>query len=249
MNPLPDRLNLDHLKKQAKQLIRLYRSRDAAAMARFRSTLPATAGLSDEDLSSRGLRLHDAQSCIAREHGFASWPDLKRYVEVQAVAQKERAVRVLHWAQLLYSGDVSGTVNRANPRVALRILADDPDLVAGDPYLACAIGDERALRQATQADPAWVNLSGGPLRLPPLSPSRIRACCAWKNFANGCIAARQLLIADGADVNQHIHSRWPPGSLSEPDQSCPLSTLYGAAGSNHDPGTDQIVARSRRESQ
>ncbi len=26
MNPLPDRLNLDHLKKQAKQLIRLYRS-------------------------------------------------------------------------------------------------------------------------------------------------------------------------------------------------------------------------------
>ena len=98
MNPLPDRLNLDHLKKQAKQLIRLYRSRDAAAMARFRSTLPATAGLSDEDLSSRGLRLHDAQSCIAREHGFASWPDLKRYVEVQAVAQKERAVRVLHWA-------------------------------------------------------------------------------------------------------------------------------------------------------
>src|SRR3954463_2392834 len=85
MNPLPDRLNLDHLKKQAKQLIRLYRSRDAAAMARFRSALPATAGLSDEEISSQQLRLHDAQSCIAREHGFASWPDLKRYVEVQAV--------------------------------------------------------------------------------------------------------------------------------------------------------------------
>ena len=53
MNPLPDRLNLDHLKKQAKQLIRLYLSRDAAAMARFRSALPATAGLSDEDISSQ----------------------------------------------------------------------------------------------------------------------------------------------------------------------------------------------------
>ena len=161
MNPLPDRLNLDHLKKQAKELIRLYRSRDTAAMARFRSTLPATAGLSNEDLSSRGLRLHDAQSCIAREHGFASWPDLKHYVEVQAVAQKERGARILHWAQLLYSGDVSGTVNRANPRVALRILADDPELAADNPYLACAIGDERAVRQATQADPAWVNLAGG----------------------------------------------------------------------------------------
>ena len=37
MNRSPDRLNLDHLKKQAKELIRLYRSRDPAAMARFRA--------------------------------------------------------------------------------------------------------------------------------------------------------------------------------------------------------------------
>jgi hypothetical protein len=236
-----DRLNLDHLKKQAKQLIRLYRSRDAAAMARFRSTLPATAGLSNEDLWSRGLRLHDAQSCIAREHGFASWPDLKRYVEVQAVAQKERAVRVLHWAQLVYSGDVSGTVNRANPRVALRILADDPDLAAGDPWLACAIGDERALRQATQADPAWVNLSGGPLRLPPLFAVAHSSLLRVEEFRERLHRSAKLLIAAGADVNQHIHSRWPPGSLSEPDQRYPLSTLYGAAGSNHDPDLTKLL--------
>jgi hypothetical protein len=245
MNPLPDRLNLDHLKKQAKQLIRLYRSRDAAAMARFRSTLPATAGLGDEDISSRQLRLHDAQSCIAREHGFASWPDLKRYVEVQAVAQKERAVRVLHWAQLLYSGDVSGTVNRANPRVALRILADDPDLVAGDdPYLACAIGDERALQQATQADPAWVNLSGGPLRLPPLCAVAHSSLLRVEEFRERLHRSAQLLIAAGADVNQHIYSRWPPGSLSEPDQQCPLSALYGAAGSNHDPALTKLLLKA-----
>jgi hypothetical protein len=234
-------LNLDHLKKQAKQLIRLYRSRDPAAMARFRSTLPAMAGLGDEDLSSRGLRLHDAQSCIAREHGFASWLDLKRYVEVQAVAREERAVRVLHWAQLIYSGDVSGTVNRANPRVALRILADDPDLVTGDPYLACAIGDERALRQATQADPAWVNLSGGPLRLPPLLAVAHSSLLRVDEFRERLHASAKLLIAGGADVNQHIHSRWPPGSLNEPDQSCPLSTLYGAAGSNHDPALTKLL--------
>jgi ankyrin repeat protein len=51
----------------------------------------------------------------------------------------------------------------------------------------------------------------------------------------------QLLIAAGADVNQHIHSRWPPGSLSEPDQRCPLSALYGAAGSNHDPALTRLL--------
>jgi len=241
MNPLPDRLNLDHLKKQAKQLIRLYRSRDAAAMARLRSALPATAGLGNVDISSQQLRLHDAQSCIAREHGFASWPDLKRYVEVQAVAQKERAVRVLHWAQLLYAGDVSGTVNRANPRVALRILADDPDLIAGDPWLACAIGDERALRQAVQADPALVNTSGGPLRLPPLVAVAHSSLLRAEEFRERLHRCAALLIAAGADVSQHIHSRWPPGSLSEPDQSCPLSALYGAAGSNHDPVLTKLL--------
>ena len=244
MNPLPNRLNLDHLKKQAKELIRLYRSHDQAAMARFRSTLPATAGLSNEDLSTRGLRLHDAQSCLAREHGFASWPDLKRYVEVQAVAQKERVVRVLHWAQLLYSGDVSGTVNRANPRVALRILADDPELVAGNPYLACAIGDERALQQAIQADPAWVNLSGGPLRLPPLFAVAHSSLLRVEEFRERLHRSAELLITAGADVNQHIHSRWPPGSLSEPDQRYPLSTLYGAAGSNHDSALTKLLLKA-----
>src|SRR4029079_3719260 len=126
------------------------------------------AGSNDEDISSAQFRLHDAQSCIAREHGFASWSDLKHYVEVQAARRKERGARILHWARLLYSGDVSGTTNRANPRVALRMLAEDPDIVANDPWLACAIGDEHALRRATQTDPAWVNRPGGPLRLPPL---------------------------------------------------------------------------------
>jgi ankyrin repeat protein len=234
MNRSPDRLNLDHLKKQAKELIRLYRNRDPAAMARFRQALPASTGRSDHDISSLGLRLHDAQSCIAREHGFVSWPDLKRYVEVQAEARKERAARTMHWCQLIYSGDVSGTAHRANPRVALRILADDPELIADDPYLACAIGDEGALQRATQADPPWVNRPGGPLQLPPLLAIAHSSLLRVPEFRERLHRSAQFLIAAGADVNQRIHSRWPPGSLSQPDQSCPLSTLYGAAGSNHD---------------
>jgi len=233
MNPLPDRLNLDHLKKQAKQLIRLYRSRDAAAMARFRSALPAMAGLSDEDISSQQLRLHDAQSCIAREQGFASWPDLKRYVEVQAVAQA-RAVRVLHWLQLIYRGDVSNTASRINLRVGLRMLAEDPALIAGDPYLACAIGDEDTLRQATQADPSWVDRPGGPLQMPPLFAVAHSGLLRVEEFRARLHGSARLLIAAGADVNQRIYSRWPPASIEKPDMRYPLSTLYGAAGANHD---------------
>ena len=236
-----DRLNLDHLKKQAKELIRLYRSRDPAAMMRFRRALPAAAGRSDQEISALQFRLHDAQSCIAREHGFASWPDLKRYVEVQMAARNERTARILHFAQLLYSGDVSGTVNRANPRVALRLLADEPELVAGDPYLACAIGDESALRLMAQADPAWVNLSGGPLRLPPLLAVAHSSLLRVEEFRERLHRSAKLLLAAGADVNQQIYSRWPPGSLSEPDQRYALSTLYGAAGSNHDPVLTKLL--------
>jgi ankyrin repeat protein len=125
--------------------------------------------------------------------------------------------------------------------VALRILADDPDLAADDPYLACAIGDERALRQAIQADPAWVNRPGGPLRLPPLFAVAHSSLLRVEEFRERLHRSAALLIADGADVNQHIHSRWPPGSLSEPDQSCALSTLYGAAGSNHDPALTRLL--------
>jgi ankyrin repeat protein len=241
MNRSPDRLNLDHLKKQAKELIRLYRSRDPAAMARFRRALPIAAGCNDADISSLALRLHDAQSCLAREHGFASWPDLKRYLEVQAVALQDRVARILSWSQLLYSGDVSGTLDRANPRVALKVLADDPELIAGNPYLARAIGDEGALRQATQGDPSWVNRPGGPLRLPPLFAFAHSSLLQVPEFRVRLHKSAQLLIAAGADVNQRIHSRWPPGSLNEPDQHYSLSTLYGAAGSNHDPALTKLL--------
>ena len=43
-----DHLNLEHLKKQAKDLIRQYRKRDPKALARLRTHLPAGHGRSDD---------------------------------------------------------------------------------------------------------------------------------------------------------------------------------------------------------
>ena len=65
--------NIDHLRKQAKDLLRLYRRGEAAAFERLRAHLPAARGKSDAALSKLQLRLHDMQSCLAREHGCASW--------------------------------------------------------------------------------------------------------------------------------------------------------------------------------
>jgi hypothetical protein len=232
MQRSPDRLNLDHLKKQAKDLIRLYRQRDPAAFARFRQALPVAAGRSDDDIASLDLRLHDAQSCLAREHGFASWPDLRRYLEAQSGS--ERAERVLQWLRLVYSSDVNGTLNRPNPRVAARMLAEHPDLIDSNPYLACTVGDEASLRQAAAKDPAWVNRPGGPLQLPPLVAVTHSSLLQLPEFRADLHRSARFLLNAGADPNQRIGNRWPPASVSAPDDSNPLSALYGAAGPNHD---------------
>jgi hypothetical protein len=54
---LPARANLDHLRKQAKDL------------------------LSELQRRTPGAKLADAQHVIARDYGFASWPKLKAHVE------------------------------------------------------------------------------------------------------------------------------------------------------------------------
>jgi ankyrin repeat protein len=235
MNRLPDRANLDHLKKQAKDLLHRYRDRDPAAIARFRAALPAAANHSAADIVALDLHLHDAQSCLAREYGFASWADLSSYVAAQAVAHEDRVARVLRWLRLVYPGHIGGTNNRAHPRVAVRMLAENPDLAAGDPYAGCAVGDEAALRAATQADPAWVNRPGGPLNLPPLVAVTHSHLLQVPEFRARLHACARLLLAAGADPNQCVGNRWPPASLAAPDDSNPLSALYGAAGDNHDP--------------
>ena len=235
MAKLPDRANLAYLKKQAKDLVRLYRDGNPGAITQFRQGLPAAAGRSDEEIAALGLRLHDAQSCVARSYGFASWADLQSYVEVQSASRDDHEGRVLRWLKLVYSGDVDGRgIDRANPRVAARVLVESPDVAAGSPYLACAIGDEDALQAATKADPGWVNRPGGPLRLVPLVALTHSSLCQVPQFRERLHGCARFLLSGGADPNQRIGLRWPPASVSAPDNDHPLSALYGAAAKNHD---------------
>jgi hypothetical protein len=242
MDRLPERANLAYLKKQSKDLIRLYRDGNPEAITRFREALPAAAGQSDEEIVALGLRLHDAQSCVARSYGFASWADLRSYVEVRSTSRNDHAARVLQWLRLVYSGDVDGRgIDRANPRIAARLLAESPDLAAGDPYLACAIGDEDALRAVMTDDPGWVNRPGGQLRLPPLVAITHSSLCQLPEFRQRLHRCARFLLSAGADPNQRIGLRWPPASVSAPDEDHPLSALYGAAGRNHDLDLTRIL--------
>jgi len=241
VNRLPDRSNLDHLKKQAKDLIRSYRSGDPQAIALFRHSLPAVAGRSDDEIVALKLRLHDAQSCVSRSYGFASWADLRAYVEAEAGARGDRAVRTLRWLALIYAGELSGGFHRSNPRVAVRMLVESPDLVAEDPYVACAIGEEGALQAATATDPTWVNRPGGPLHLPPLLAVTHSSLLQVPEFRERLHRSARYLLTAGANPNQRIGHRLPPASLREPDDDHPLSALYGAAGVNHDPELAKLL--------
>lgn len=241
MKPLPARVDLGHLKKQAKALIRGYRQADSQAIARFREWLPAAAGRSDAQILALGLRLHDAQSCIAREYAFASWNDLRRYVEVQSAAGGDRDARIMRWLSLVYAGDVTGSMIAARPRVAARILAEFPDLAEGAACVACACGDAAAIAQRTQRDPGWVNRAAGPLNLPPLIAVTYSSLVQLPQYREGLYQSARMLLAARADPNARIGNRWPPASLQKPDDRHPLSALYGAAGSNHDPVLTEML--------
>jgi uncharacterized protein (TIGR03067 family) len=78
---LPPRPNLDHLRRQAKSLLAELNAGAATAARAFIEHLPDARTLTPARTRAAGFRLADAQSVVARQTGFASWPALGRHVE------------------------------------------------------------------------------------------------------------------------------------------------------------------------
>ena len=81
---------LENLRKQAKELLEQFRGGDASAIERFTAHHP--------NYPKDSIRLADAQSVIAREKGFPSWPKMKASLgqvllsdEVERIHRKMRA--------------------------------------------------------------------------------------------------------------------------------------------------------------
>lgn len=227
MKTLPARPHLDHLKKQAKALLDGVRRSDPESLERIRLALPAAAQLDHPAIAAMELRLHDAQSCIAREYGFDAWSPLKDYVALQA-ASADAATRKRQWRQWAFGHGYQA----ARPALAERLLREHPDLLAGEPALACATGDVAAVQAAIAADPAWANTPHADSGMPPLACATFSGLIALPGYAPGIRACAELLLAAGANPD----ARWIDPELP----GDPLSVLYGAAGRNHD------VALTRR---
>ena len=67
---LPAHPDLDHLRRQAKELLKHFRDGEGQAVGEVNSHY--------RDADPGRFALHDAHLTIARAYGFESWPKLKR---------------------------------------------------------------------------------------------------------------------------------------------------------------------------
>jgi ankyrin repeat protein len=128
MATLPAHPDLDHLRRQARDLLRAANAGDGEAAHRLE-------GVSDR------LHLSAAQLAVAREYGFASWPRLKTEVEARTLDLAAKAEAFLQAS----IGDCTGR--------AARMLADTPEIAVHDIAMAVVLGDADRVRVELDSDP------------------------------------------------------------------------------------------------
>ncbi|MEO8624457.1 MAG: ankyrin repeat domain-containing protein, partial [bacterium] len=186
---LPDSPDLDQLRRQAKELLRDGRAADPRALARFR-ILPSLARISDDELAAAQLALHDAQSVIAREHGFPSWNALRERVE-ELTLDFDDAVREFIEAA------TDGRTSRAERLLTLR-----PRIASASVYSALVLGDSVAVESHIAAHPEFVRERGGPRNWEPLHYVCYTSLGARSAAsASGLVAITRTLLTLGADPN------------------------------------------------
>jgi ankyrin repeat protein len=233
---LPERPNLDQLKRQAKDLLRAARAHDADALARFRS-LPAFAHHSDADLQRVSLGLHDAQSVIAREYGLDSWNALREHVE-------ELMLEFGAAADSFIEAATDGRADRAE-----RLLALHPGIARANFHAALVVGDAETVERRLAEDPRRSLERGGPRGWEPLHYVCYTSIGARSESREvGLVAIARRLIALGA--NPDLRFPWRHHEVERPVlwgavfvvRSLPLATMLLDAGANPSDGVTLPLA-------
>ena len=195
---LPQDPDLDQLRKQARELQRAARSGEPAALARLGRWYP-------EWPAPERLPLTAAQLVLAREHGFASWARMRRYVLLViggawipgqlAPDDESLADRFLRLACLTYSDD-----QQADRAAAVQLLADHPELPAHDLFVAAACADVPEVRRHLAERPDAASVTGGPHGWSPILYQAYARHNPHVGLADTLETARLLLDA-GADPN------------------------------------------------
>lgn len=88
VRPLPHHPNLDHLKHQAKDLLKAHAAHASEIAQRIREFHPRFQHSTDAEIFHAPFKLADAQFTIARESGFPSWTRLKRHIDKPTLADR-----------------------------------------------------------------------------------------------------------------------------------------------------------------
>lgn len=183
---LPERPDLEQLKKQAKDLLKDIHAAEAQALARVPPNEVA------------GFALADAQRIIAREYSFPSWVKLKERVELSGPAL---AARTLIQAALHGNAEKVETILREYPRMSRAGL-----------QVAAVLGDAVGVRDWLRHDPALANKASEEKKWTPLLSACVGRVGGDDASRADCV---QQLLAAGANANDYwIDGSFPDSKLS-----------------------------------
>jgi len=177
MADLPARPSLDHLRYEARDLLRAAQAGDAAAVGRIRAV-------------SAAPTLASAQLAVAREYGFASWARLKSAVEA-------RTTDLARQADAFCEASIRDWTGRA-----ARMLAATPELAGYNFATAVILGDARRVRAEIARDPGLATRVDA-----RTGWTALHAACAsnWHRLdparAGGLLAVVRIILDAGADPN------------------------------------------------
>lgn len=167
MRQLPDAPSLEHLRRQAKSLLRAFLSGHTEARERFSVHLPQLVNMQD-----RRARLADAQFVLAREYGFLGWARLKVYVEAAersaTVAAAPRAERRL--ARQEFVRELAASLLSWSRQHGTRAL--------GARFALMPLHDILAVREHLNTSGELANVVGGLIEGLSHGRSRVRFDCA-----------------------------------------------------------------------
>jgi hypothetical protein len=147
-NPIPARPNLEQYKKQAKDLLKAYRSADVETIRRVRKNHPRFEKLSEPGFLITKFALADAQLVIAREHRFESWPKFAKHI--QDAARRGAAISLDNPVTAFIKEAVwLGPIDRAE-----QILAAYPEIAQSSIHVAAIRGDDATVRRFIAQDAA-----------------------------------------------------------------------------------------------
>jgi ankyrin repeat protein len=204
---LPSKPSLEHLKKQAKELLAAYGSGQEDAVRRVRTYF---------DPGVR-ITLAKVQLVLAREHGFASWSELKRQIEHGEAPSVDDFVQAA-----LDNGPRAAELWKKH-RAGWQF----------HPAASALAGDIDAL----VLSPEIVNGPVGPKNRPLLTYTCFSRLALNSEFESGILATARKLIEAGADPNSYFLERWAGEDVRE-------TALYGAAGVLNHVGLTRMLLES-----